>query len=103
MIAEESTKCIDQAVLHELRNIIKKYGPTYHSEHEGFAVLMEECQEAAECDKDMQHSLEELWKSIRENKISAFELSQVEGFAKCLAEEAVQIAAVCERFMETIK
>lgn len=103
MIAEESTKCIDQAVLHELRNIIKKYGPTYHSEHEGFAVLMEECQEAVECDKDMQHSLEELWKSIRENKISAFKLSQVQGFAKCLAEEAVQIAAVCERFMETIK
>lgn len=103
MIAEESTKCIDQAVLHELRNIIKKYGPTYHSEHEGFAVLMEECQEAAECDKDMQKALEDLWRSLRENEVSSFDLSQVQGFAKCLAEEAVQIAAVCERFMETIK
>jgi len=103
MIAEKATECIEQAVCHELRNIVKKYGPTYHSEHEGFAVLMEECQEAAECDKDMQHSLEELWKSIRENDISAFELSQVQGFAKCLAEEAVQVAAVCERFMETLR
>lgn len=103
MIAEESTKCIDQAILHELRNIIKKYGPTYHSEHEGFAVLMEECQEAAECDKDMQKALEDLWISIRENEVSSFDLSQVQGFAKYLAEEAVQIAAVCERFMETIK
>lgn len=103
MIAEEATKCIDQAVLHEFRNIVKKYGPTYHSEHEGFAVLMEECQEVAECDKDMQASLENLWKSIRENKISAFDLSQVQGFAKCIAEEAIQVAAVCERFMETIE
>ena len=103
MIAEESTKCIEQAILHELRNIVKKYGATYHSEHEGFAVLMEECQEAAECDKDMQTSLENLWRSIRENDISNFELSQVQGFAKCLAEEAVQVAAVCERFMETIQ
>ena len=103
MIAEKATECIEQAVCHELRNIVKKYGPTYHSEHEGFAVLMEECQEAAECDKDMQASLKNLWKSIRENKISAFDLSQVQGFAKCLAEEAVQVAAVCERFIETVK
>lgn len=85
MIAEEATKCIDQAVLHEFRNIVKKYGPTYNSEHEGFAVLMEECQEVAECDKDMQTSLENLWRSIRENDISNFDLSQVHGFAKCLA------------------
>lgn len=103
MIAEKATECIEQAVCHELRNIVKKYGPTYHSEHEGFAVLMEECQEAAECDKDMQVSLENLWKSIRENKISAFDLSQVQGFAKYLAEEAVQVAAVCDRFMETLR
>ena len=103
MIAEEASKSIEQAVCHELRNIVKKYGPTYHSEHEGFAVLMEECQEAAESDKDMQHSLEKLWTSIRENNLSNFELSQVYNFAICLAEEAVQVAAVCERFMETIK
>ena len=103
MIAEESTKCIEQAILHELRNIVKKYGATYHSEHEGFAVLMEECQEAAESDKDMQEHLEKLWKSIRENQLSKFELSQIYNFAIALAEEAVQVAAVCERFMETIQ
>lgn len=103
MIAEEATKSIEQAVCHELRNIVKKYGPTYHSEHEGFAVLMEECQEAAECDKDMQESLENLWRSIRENDFSNFELSQVYHTALAMAEEAVQVAAVCERFMETVK
>lgn len=103
MIAKKATECIEQAVLHEFRNIVKKYGPTYASEHEGFAVLMEECQEVAECDKDMQTSLENLWRSIRENDISNFDLSQVHGFAKCLVEEAVQVAAVCERFMETLR
>ncbi|MBO6101064.1 MAG: hypothetical protein J6P07_07025 [Spirochaetaceae bacterium] len=103
MIAEEATKSIEQAVCHELRNIVKKYGPTYASEHEGYAVLMEECQEAAESDKDMQEHLEKLWKSIRENQISKFELSQIYNYAKGLAEEAVQVAAVCERFIETIQ
>lgn len=103
MIAEEATKSIEQAVCHELKNIVKKYGPTYHSEHEGFAVLMEECQEAAESDKVMQEHLENLWKSIRENQISRYELSLIYNYAIGLAEEAVQVAAVCERFMETVK
>ena len=48
MIAEEATKSIEQAVCHELRNIVKKYGPTYASEHEGYAVLLEEVEEALE-------------------------------------------------------
>ncbi len=103
MIAEEATKSIEQAICHELRNIVKKYGPTYASEHEGFAVLMEECQEAAESDKDMQEHLEKLWTSIRQNEFSNFELSLIYNFAIGLAEEAVQVAAVCERFMETVK
>ena len=103
MIAEDATKSIEQAVCHELRNIVKKYGSTYASEHEGFAVLMEECQEAAESDKDMQEHLEKLWTSIRQNEFSNFELSMIYNFAIGLAEEAVQVAAVCERFMETVK
>ena len=103
MIAEEATKSIEQAVCHELRNIVKKYGPTYASEHEGYAVLLEEVEEACEAANYMQDALKILWTSIRQNEFSNFELSQVYNYAKGLAEEAVQVAAVCERFMETVK
>lgn len=103
MIAEEATKCIDQAVLHEFRNIVKKYGPTYNSEHEGYAVLLEEVEEACEDADFMQDALKRLWLSIRQNNFSNYELAQVHELAKGLAEEAVQVAAVCERFMETVK
>ena len=103
MIAEKATECIEQAVCHELRNIVKKYGPTYHSEHEGYAVLLEEVEEACEAAEFMQDALKRLWTSIRQNEFSNFELSQVYNFAKGLANEAVQVAAVCERFMETVK
>lgn len=103
MIVEEATKCIDQAVLHEFRNIVKKYGPTYNSEHEGYAVLLEEVEEACEAAEFMQDALKRLWTSIRQNEFSNIELSQVYNFAKGLADEAVQVAAVCERFMETVK
>ena len=103
MIAEKATECIEQAVCHELRNIVKKYGPTYHSEHEGYAVLLEEVEEARECTDYMMDSLKGLWTSIRQDELSNFELSQVRGFARALIEEAVQVTAVCERFMETVK
>ena len=103
MIAEEATKSIEQAVCHELRNIVKKHGPTYSSEHEGYAVLLEEVEEACEAAEFMQDALKRLWTSIRQNEFSNFELSQIYNYAIGLAEEAVQVAAVCERFMETVK
>lgn len=103
MIVEEATKSIEQAICHELRNIVKKYGPTYASEHEGYAVLLEEVEEACEAANYMQDALKRLWTSIRQNEFSNFELSQIYNYAIGLAEEAVQVAAVCERFMETVK
>ena len=103
MIAEKATECIEQAVCYELRNIVKKHGPTYASEHEGYAVLLEEVEEACEAAEFIQDALKRLWTSIRQNEFSNFELSQIYNYAKGLADEAVQVAAVCERFMETVK
>ena len=48
MIAKNASKAIEKAVCYELQNIVKKYGPTYASEHEAYAVLKEEIEEAAE-------------------------------------------------------
>ena len=103
MIAEKATECIEQAVCHELRNIVKKYGPTYHSEHEGYAVLLEEVEEACEAAEFMQDALKRLWTSIRQNEFSKIELAQVRNYAMGLAEESIQVTAVCERFIETVK
>ena len=103
MIAEEATKCIDQAVLHEFRNIVKKYGPTYNSEHEGFAVLKEEVEEAEECVQQINNTMKEIWSLIRKNEIShiPFLLEFLRDTAVGLSKEAIQITAVSERFIET--
>ena len=103
MIAEEATKSIEQAVLHELRNIVKKYGTVYHSEHEGFAVLMEEVQEASDDLTAINDNLALIWKRIKDNENFTAPLGELKDFALALAEEAVQIAAVSERFLETVK
>ena len=105
MIAEKAEESIDKAVVYELQNIVKNHGAVYASEHEGFAVLLEEVQEACEASKSMQDHLESVWNDIRNNiseKIGS-DLGQVREWALALAEEAVQCAAVCERFLETIK
>ena len=111
MIAEKAKDSISQAVAYELQNIVKKYGPTYASEHEGYAVLKEEIEEAAECLDGINKNLAYIWALIKNNHIkkglegiNGWEaLVETKQYAIALAEEATQVAAVCERFLETIK
>lgn len=103
MIAQKADESIEQAVVYELQNIVKKYGAKYHSTHEAYAVLKEEIEEAQECLSYMLLHLGEIWKGVKDNNIANIDIEQCKQFAIALAEEAVQCAAVCERFEETIK
>ena len=105
MIAEKASESINQAVAYELQNIIKDHGAVYASEHEGYAVLLEEVQEASEACRWMASRTESIWCAIRNNvlKKQNYNIEEVKKFALELAKEAVQCAAVCERFLETIK
>lgn len=105
MIAEKASEAIGKAVAYELQNIVKNHGAVYASEHEGYAVLLEEVQEACEASKWMKENLDAVWSDIRDNSLEVIgsDLGQVREWALALAEEAVQCAAVCERFLETIK
>ena len=73
MIAEKAEESINQAVVYELQNIVKIYGATYASEHEGYAVLLEEVQESCEAAKYMQDHLEAVWSDIRNNALECIE------------------------------
>lgn len=104
MIAKKASESIDQAVLYELQNIVKNHGAVYASEHEGYAVLLEEVQEANEACRFMESRTNSIWCAIRNNvlKEQNYHISEVKKYAIELAKEAVQCAAVCERFLETI-
>lgn len=103
MIAKKASDAVEQAVAYELQNIVKTYGATYASEHEGYAVLLEEIEEAEEALLNMNTKLNELWEQIKINFVGKTCLSQLEVSSKELAKEAVQCAAVCERFIASIK
>lgn len=102
MIEKKVSEAIEQAVCYELQNIVKKYGATYASTHEAYAVLKEEVEEAQECLSYMLLHLGEIWKGVKDNNIANIDIEQCKQSAIALAEEAVQCAAVCERFAETI-
>ena len=102
MIAEKATESINQAVVYELQNIVKKYGAVYNSEHEGYAVLLEEVDEAGDALADVEKKLTDIWLAIKANELKLFDIHLCNEFALALAEEAVQVAAVCERFEATV-
>lgn len=103
MIATKASESIDQAVLYELQNIIKSHGVVYASEHEGYAVLLEEVEEAADNLKYINLCMNELWNEVKSDAVSKDFLNSIKLGAIELAKEAVQCAAVCERFQKTIK
>ena len=97
---------IKAAVAAETDNAKKNWGPTYHSEHEAWAVLKEEVEEAAEEEKTIQDCLGALWNAIRQGqqqerqKNSLYYILQ---HAQALATEAVQIAAVAQKYLDTLE
>ena len=103
MIATKATEAIEQAVCYELQNIVKKYGATYNSEHEAYAVLKEEVEEAVDAVNELDQKLSDIWLCIKNNlAISETLMFEATEQAKGLAEEAVQCAAVLERFLSTV-
>lgn len=105
MIAEKASESINKAVAYELQNIVKDHGAFYASEHEAYAVLKEEIEEAADDLEQINKDLAYLWALIKNNHIKNGNgtITEAKNYAVMLAHEAVQVAAVCERFLETIK
>lgn len=104
MFAEMTKKYVEAAVGAETQNAVEKFGLTYNSLHEGYAVLKEEVEEALEESKQVTAALDRLWSGIKnndkldlKNHVSAILLS-----AEQMALEAVQIAAVCNKILKGI-
>ena len=77
--------------------------PLFHSMHEGYAVLLEEVEEAREALTRTEISLSALWAHIRDNNAGrALEFAgRVREHALDLAVEAVQVAAMAQKFIDS--
>lgn len=79
--------------------------PLFHSMHEGYAVLLEEVEEAREALTRTEISLSALWAHVRDNNAGrALEFAgRVREHALDLAVEAVQVAAMAQKLIDSMK
>lgn len=90
---------VDALVDLEHKTIVEKYGVGYHSDHEAYAVLLEEIEEAQEKLDSVKTWHGRVWTCIRDNMdVTEDRLKRIESEAMDLAAEAVQIAAVARRW-----
>lgn len=108
MIANGVSELVQKSIKLELENIKKNWGDTYNSTHEGYSVLLEEVEEVEQELKHLQTDMRILWEKIKtnfesiENCDNAAELMCIVMNSKHLAEESIQVAAVAEKFIQTI-
>lgn len=97
MIREQTKYLVDKAVYDECHHIITEK-PLFHSDHEGYAVLLEEVEEAKTELKYLEQDLQDAWASIKADNPPYKEIEQLKRRAKMLAAEAVQVVAVTDKF-----
>lgn len=93
---------VELLVQKELESANKRF-PMFHSDHEGYAVLKEEVEEAETDLIRTKDQVASLWRFTKKNlskpKESAAE--SIKEFAIELAIEAIQVAAMAQKFIDS--
>ena len=91
---------VRELVATELAAANRKH-PPFRSQHDGIAVIWEEIGDVVEYSNFVVNYLNAAWKYIRENKDAKNIITgPTQNVAISLACEAIQLAAMCEKFRE---
>ena len=108
MIDDKTMEHIIWATEAEMKAAIEKHGE-FNSHHEAWAVLREEVQEMQECSERfscVDVAMNGLWNRIRKNIVSdnveQLDIDNIYDVAKGMALEAVQVMAVCKKWLKLI-
>ena len=74
--------------------------PQFHSQHEGYAVIQEEVDELKEDTNRINGRTACLWDMVRFNNSDEELVSRIYDDAINAACEAIQVAAMCKKFLE---
>ena len=86
---------IDSLVKDELETMCKKYGGTFNSEHEAFAVTQEEIEEARDNIMLIDTHKERLWNAVKKNQPSLEDWQLMHKYTVGAIQELIQVAACC--------
>jgi hypothetical protein len=87
----------------ELDSASIENGSTFNSQHEGYAIILEEVQEAKEELDRVEQKLKLLWGATRRDEYPVEAIQMLNHYAKLVACEAIQVAAMSTKFMNSFK
>lgn len=92
-------KDVEALVQKELDAANKKF-PLFHSAHEGYAVLLEETEELDGDNASIKYDMLCLWNTVKSNNTEAALKTVSHTYERAVnaAIEAIQVAAMCEKF-----
>ena len=101
MFSADTIIFVKSAVTSEFQHAVKNYGLTYNSNHESYAVLKEEIDEARDELIQIQNRIYDCWQLVKINRDELYkdEVRRIKEHAESLALEACQIAAVCSKIL----
>lgn len=93
---------VELLVQKELKSANKKF-PMFHSDHEGYAVLKEEVEEAEENLIKTKDQIASIWRFTKKNlnKPKESVAESIKESAIELAVEAIQVAAMAQKFIDS--
>ena len=103
---EELIKSVVCAECEEYGRASAKFGAVHNSDHESYAVLREEADEAVDAMKDVDNltdSFFEMVKNNEEDKVKLDILNAIKHRAEEAAAESIQAAAMARKAIETIQ
>lgn len=106
MFSSENKRLVLNAIANEYMNITKTHGEVYNSKHEGYAVLLEEVEEATDELHAIENEMLDLWLKVKNDNYKSElmqNLTEIIEKAVNVALESVQVAAVATRFNLTLE
>lgn len=102
---ENTIELINGVCMLEYSHAQENWGETYHSLHEGWAVLKEEVEEAFDSVTGLDSALTDMWYNVRsgdKDLVSRLACSMQESAIAAMMELA-QVWAVCEKMKKTTR
>lgn len=96
---------VRECVEREYGRASAKFGPTNNSDHESYAILLEEVDEAKDEISHVDDNLDAFWTSVMRNHWDTVKLQQCKNVERCAilaACELIQVAAMAKKAAVTI-
>jgi len=97
---KELIKDVEIMVVHEYFRAAAMFGKANNSNHESFAVILEELEEADDKRFEFKGEFERFWSDVKKNTKNVSALGNMQKLAVQTACEWVQVAAMCHKAMQ---